>query len=187
MRKIGLFILVTTFVLFSFQGSFAQTKTLTEIGTELKALGLLLGDPDGNMRFGDNISRVEFTAVAVRLIGKEKDALNSKGTTVFKDVPKDHWGTGHINISVNEKLIRGYEDGTFRFNNNITYGEALTIIVNALGYGKDVPADDWPNNFISKANTLGITKGVKVVPDQAVTRGDIAVMLYNSLTVKVKR
>ncbi|AOT70162.1 hypothetical protein Gferi_11500 [Geosporobacter ferrireducens] len=164
----------------------ASSPTLDEIGVKLKALGLLIGDPNGNMRFGDNITRAEFTAVAVRMIGKEAEALSRKGATKFKDVDRTHWSTGHINVSVENNLITGYPDNTFKLQRNITHAEALTILVNALGYKDTVKGSNWPNNFIDKANELGITKGITIKPSTPATRGDVARMLNNSLTIPIK-
>ena len=161
-------------------------SSLQDIGIKLKALGLLIGDPNGNMRFGDNITRAEFTAVAVRMIGKEEEALTRKGATKFKDVDKTHWSTGHINISVENNLITGYPDNTFKLQRNITHAETLTILVNALGYKDTVKGTNWPDNFIDKANELGITKNMTIKASTPATRGDVARMLNNSLTIPIK-
>ena len=183
-------ILLLTLILLIFTlhiSSAAEPMKLQDVGIKLKALGLMVGDPDGNMRFKDKIIRAEFATVSIKLIGKESSAASRKGATKFQDVPKDHWATGFINVASDSKLINGYEDGTFRHGNNITYGEALTILVNALGYGKDVPAGDWPNNFVQKAGQIGLTKDVKLDPSTPVTRGDVAILLNNSLTIPVKK
>ncbi|KXG76212.1 S-layer homology domain-containing protein [Thermotalea metallivorans] len=181
-KKIITLALIFTILVFHTAYGLETTK-LEDIGVRLKALGLMIGDPDGNMRFQDNITRAEFAAVSVRLIGKESAALQRKGKTKFQDVPSTHWSTGHINIAVENGLIRGYEDGTFRLNRNITHGEAITILVNALGYGSKVQGTDWPNNFIHAATELGLTKDVAIKAETPATRGDIAVMLHNSLTI----
>lgn len=174
-------------VLISSPAAFAaRAANLDEIGVKLKALGLLIGDPNGNMRFGDNITRAEFTAVAVRMIGKEAEALTRKGPTKFKDVDRTHWSTGHINVSVENNLITGYPDNTFKVQRNITHGEVLTILVNALGYKDDVKGTNWPNNFIDKANELGITKDMTIKASSPATRGEVARMLNNSLTIPIK-
>lgn len=185
--KLILIFIVISILILSFQTTFAAKANLDDIGPKLKALGLLIGDPDGNMRFQDKISRAEFAVIAARLIGKEEEALTRKGTTIFNDVPKDHWASGHINVSVENRLIFGYDDGTFKVKNDITYGEVLTILVNALGYGSEVPPDNWPMNFVQKAGELGITRDMTFDNKVPATRGDVARMLNNSLTVKLKR
>lgn len=174
-------------VLISSPAAFAaRGATLDEIGVKLKALGLLIGDPNGHMRFGDNITRAEFTAVAVRMIGKEAEALTRKGLTKFKDVDRTHWSTGHINVSVENNLITGYPDNTFKVQRNITHAEVLTILVNALGYKNEVKGTNWPNNFIDKAKELGITKDLTIKASSPATRGEVARMLNNSLTIPIK-
>lgn len=180
-------ILVLTIVVLLLSMQLSYATNLEDIGTKLKALGLMVGDPNGNMRFQDNITRAEFAAIAVRLIGKEKDAIAQKGPTKFKDVPKDHWSTGYINVAVANGLIHGYGDTTFKLDRNITFGEATTILVNALGFRETVKGTNWPDNFIAKAKELGIVKDIKLGPNATAKRGDIARMLDNSLYIPLKK
>jgi hypothetical protein len=185
-NKFFIVVVIVLVLMLNFQGGFAENIDLEEIGYKLKALGLFIGDDKGNMNFDKNISRAEFAVVAARLIGKEEEAITKIGPTIFKDVPEGHWASGHINITTDAELIVGYEDGTFKLNNNITHGEVLTIMVNALGYGSDVPPENWPENFVSKASELGLTKDVSFDSKAPATRADIALMLNNSLTIPIK-
>lgn len=190
MHKTKLRLIILTLVTFLFMlhiSSAAEPLKLQDVGIKLKALGLMVGDPDGSMRFQDKITRAEFATVSIKLMGKETLAASRKGPTKFKDVPKDHWATGFINVASDSKLINGYEDGTFKHDNTITYGEALTILVNTLGHGNDVSPEDWPNNFVQKAEQIGLTSGLKLDPSKPMTRGDVAILLNNSLTIPVKK
>ena len=43
----------------------------------------------------------------------------------------------YINYAVHEKWITGYEDGSFRPDNNITRAEAVRVVNNVLGRSAD--------------------------------------------------
>lgn len=75
-----------------------------------------------------DVNRLLFTQTVVRALG-----LGEKGTECpLKDVTKDQQYYGAVATAMKYKLISGYEDGTFRANNNITREEAATLIVRAM-------------------------------------------------------
>jgi len=80
--------------------------------------------------------------------------------------------------------IKGYPDGTFKPDNNVTYAEALAILIRALGY-EPVISGTWPTNYLVKAANLGLIKGVNFSANNAATRGDVAIFTDNSLTVDI--
>jgi hypothetical protein len=86
---------------------------------------------------------------------------------VFKDIQK-HWALDQIVELVNKKVINGYEDGTFKPDNNINRAELAVIIVKVLGLkqpngitkfkdDKDIPA--WAKSYIKAAVESGILSG----------------------------
>lgn len=153
--------------------------------TKLMALEVLTGYPDGTFQPDGTITRAEFAAVAVRLLGLERAAQISAGSTAFTDVSADHWASGYINIASNRDIIAGYPDGTFEPGDNVTYAEALTILVRVLGYGPEADEQgNWPANYVSKAAELDITDDVSFAAGSPATRGDIAMMSDNSLDVE---
>ena len=52
----------------------------------------------------------------------------TKNNNMFKDLKGDYWATKAILMATNEGWIKGYEDGTFRPERNITRVETVTII-----------------------------------------------------------
>ena len=44
----------------------------------------------------------------------------------FEDI-ENHWAKDIINQAMNEKIIAGYEDGTFKPNNYMTRAELISI------------------------------------------------------------
>lgn len=185
MTKLNI-LLVILLLLGSSLSVYANTAVTSDVaGNFLQQIGIFKGYEDGSLGLNRNITRAEFTALTVRLIGMEELHEGKKGNTTFKDVNKDFWGSGYINIAVGEKLFKGYEDQTFRPQGNITYAEVITVIVRLLGYEQEVTGT-WPQGHIDKATELKINNGINYQPSQIVNRGDIAIMIYQAMDVIVK-
>ncbi len=150
---------------------------------KLSALGVLAGYPDGTYKPDQNITRAEFAKIATYILGLQSAADLSKGQTNFKDVNASHWASGYVNMAAEKGMIKGYPDGTFKPENNVTYAEAITILVRALGMGPVVEGKGtWPANYLSKASEAGITSDVATIAgnDKAI-RGTIAQLAWNTL------
>ncbi len=188
-RKHLIITLIFAFVL-SFAGlGFAAPADVVGLDCEdavarLVALGVITGYEDGTFRPANSITRAEFAAVAVRTLGLETAAQFAKGATAFPDVAATHWASGYINVAVNNGIIEGYPDGTFKPEANVTYAEASAMVVRVLGYGIDV-VGAWPTNYISKAASLGLYAGVSITdPNAPAPRCVVALLADNALDVK---
>lgn len=111
----------------------------------MKNGGFINGYEDGTFRPGRNITRAEFATIASSL-----DETSENTTHSFSDI-SGHWAEDYIVDAVAKGWIAGYEDGTFRPEQNITRAEAMTIInrmlnrfVNEEGIHKDAVL--WPDN-----------------------------------------
>ena len=164
----------------------ADTK-YAEAAELLGALGIMVGDAEsGAFRPDDAILRSEMAKVAVYSIGLEDIVKSSNGTTKFPDVPSDHWATGAINVADQQGLVIGDSEGTFRPDDNVTFEEAVTIIVRALGY--EPAAQDkggYPSGYMSIASQKQLLKGIDAVSAQPAKRGDIAQLVFNAMTVNM--
>lgn len=177
------------------------TKILKEvpkdiIGTEhekavrrLVAFGIVGGYPDGTYKPEENVTRSQFAKIIVEALGLADAVPAAQGKkTGFADVDQYvHWASGYIAVAAGEGLIKGYEDGLFRPEQPVSYAEALTMLVRALGYQDNFLAGQWPGNYVAKAASVGITRGVKIPADAGVTatRGYVADLVNNTLDAKV--
>lgn len=166
--------------------AFSDMKTAdyyAQAATALEQLGIISGYPDGTYGAEKSITRAEMAAIVCRIIDKEADAEKAKGETIFDDVASDHWASGYINIAVKEGIINGDGNGKFRPEDEVTYEEAIKMIVCALGYADDIEVEpsDWSKAYLDIANEKGITSDLKGKKGETTTRGDIAVMAYNGL------
>ena len=162
-----------------------ETDYYAQAATALEQLDILAGYPDGTFGAEKSITRAEMAAIVCRMIDKEADAEEAKGKTIFDDVSSDHWASGYINIASKEGIINGDGNGKFRPEDDVKHEEAIKMVVCALGYGDDIEVDakDWSKGYLEVADEKGISADLKGTKGKASTRGDVAVMSYNGLSV----
>ena len=109
----------------------------------------------------------------------------------FPDVTKTEKYYDAVQILNKLDIIKGYEDGTFGPMKNVTRAEFVKMLVLATGiepaedysgYFADVKKDDWFAPFVEAAKTAGIATGAdgKFMPDENISREDMAVLLYRA-------
>jgi hypothetical protein len=123
--------------------------------------------------------------VVVVAVGKGTTAAGLQGLRpTFKDeVPQ--WAWGYVNCALYMGVITGYDDGTFRAGNDVTYGEAVTMLVKAIpGHKTEVPEGVWPYNYlfygVDKEFTGDVDVGGAGLP---CSRGDMARLLFATMRV----
>jgi len=145
----------------------------------LREFGVVLGDPDGNLRLGDRISRAEAATIFVRAMNHSLTAEALKNQTPpFYDV-YGHWGAGFITAAERLGLMKGDGDGRFRPDDNITYAEIYTVLLRMVDR---YPGGAWdPAGVVSHARNLGIVPAGVQATAPAV-RGDIFWSLASAMT-----
>ncbi|MBZ4647005.1 MAG: S-layer protein, partial [Clostridia bacterium] len=150
----------------------------------LSALGVITGYADGTFKPDNTITRAEFAAVVVRALGYETAAKTAGGATKFSDVAAGHWASGYINLAASLGVINGMPDGTFAPDANVTYDQAVTMIVRALGYEPAAQAKGgFPTGYLVIAAQEDITDDAEGVAGTPASRGIVAKLLDNSLEV----
>jgi len=97
--------------------------------------GIVNGFEDGTFRPEENITRAQFATMAARF---DSDEYN--GADLFPDI-STHWAKEYINRSAWKGWVNGFEDGTFRPDDNITRAQAVTLINRVLNRLPESPAD----------------------------------------------
>lgn len=148
----------------------------------LMALGIVNGYTDGSFRPDNAITRAEFAKIAVLATGGESLATLLGGEkSSFKDVPAAAWYNGYVNAAVAKGLVVGFNDGTFRPNDKVTYAQVLTVLLRSLGYKDQFLSGSWPANFLAKAADLGMLDNVTFTANAPATRGNVAILTDASL------
>ena len=177
-----LLILSMTFSLGAFAESYGDVDYSTEAGKAidvLSALGVLSGSGDGNFNPNDYLTRAQFSKIAVCVLGKADSAVAS--ASAFSDVSASDWYSGYVNIVSKEGIIEGYPDGSFGANNNITYAQAITVLIRLLGYNAEDVGYKWPQGYLEKAGLLKITDGISFDYNAPITRAMAALLVYRTL------
>ncbi len=189
MKKILSAVLVISLVLGSFGMVFAETSELElsqdVIGTEyeeavaaLTSLGIISGYPDGTFQPDKTITRAEMARLIIAALELDDSAI-SLYSSVLTDVG-GHWAKGYVGYAAKIGVVSGYLDKSFRPQNNVSYDEAITMIVRSLGYLSEDVGKSWPDNYVEKGIELGILEGI-----DGATRGDIALMLYRAMDLAI--
>ena len=153
----------------------------------LSALNLLKGYDDGAFSPDKTITRAEFAAVVVRMLGMEDAAAGAATATGYKDVPNTHWAAGYVKIASQKGIIAGYGKGKFGPEDEVTYEQAVKMLVCALGYAPmfELVNDAYPTAYMSQANTLGMTVGAPGKIGDKATRATVARLVFNALDDKI--
>ena len=185
MKKIISFVLAAAMSL-STLPALADWNNDEDIMSLLSELNIMVGDDDGNLRLDDNVSRAEFAKIAVASSSYKDTVATGLKVSPFKDVTYTHWSAPYIKAAVSAGIAEGYVDSTFRPDNTVSYEEALTMVLKVLGYTTQDFGDSWPYGQMGLANSLEITKNVNAEQGEALTRRQVARLIYNTLDTKIK-
>ena len=128
----------------------SQTNDYTDVPADawynsavstLSNAGILDGYEDGTFRPDGNITRAEFATITARFLEASYD-----GGNCFPDID-GHWAAEYINEAANAGIVDGYEDGTFRPQQNITRAEAVTMVNRTVDRHPD--ADHLLDNMVT--------------------------------------
>ena len=142
---------------------------------------------DGKFNPDAYVTRAEFSKMAALIAGLEDEVYSSAGNRRFDDVSISHWGNGYINTVANNKIIVGYPDGLFMPEKNITFAEAVTVVLRTMDFSAADLGDNWPYSYMVKANSLGITSGFNIENDSFISRGDLCVIINRALQTDMNK
>ncbi len=148
----------------------------------LNKLGIFKGSTSGDMHADDAVTREQMALFTGRVLtGKVTTSYweTYLDDTTFEDIDDEAAEyVGAISYAYEQGIVIGKSDVRFDPKGNVSYQDALTMVVRSLGYtGKT-----YPNGFINTAMKLGLTAGISGIDyTDAAPRGVIATILYNAL------
>ncbi len=106
---------------------------------------------------------------------------------LFSDVPAGSWYYDYLYDLVAGKVIAGFNDGTFKPNGNVTYAQALKMIMLASGYVEQAKTGThWASGYQQAAIAYGLMdKAVNL--DKNISRYDIAILAAKALDLPAVR
>lgn len=147
----------------------------------LTRIGVLQGMTEGQFQPDAEVTREQFAKMAVTLTTLATTDNTRQNATRFLDVPASRWSSGYIRTAAANGLLTGYADGRFYPDTTISYAQVLTVCLRLLGHDDSTLGGAWPDNVVSKATALGLTKGLSLSPGDKMTRRDCAILLARLL------
>ena len=123
-------------------GSFTDVKAgmwCNRAIATLTNMGIIKGYTDGSFQPNKSITRAELATIIARF------AKLDVNTKTFSDI-NGHWAQKNIELAAGNGWINGYEDGTFRPNNNITRAETFAMINRVLDRQTENVSDLLPTS-----------------------------------------
>jgi S-layer homology domain len=176
---------------------------------ELVKRKIMAGYPDGTFRPNGPVTRAEFASF-VSAANLHWQVPETDRTIQFDDMPVKHWANPAIALAVRTGFLSGYQNnGRWRFqpDERIPRQQVLAALAGGLGLPmNDLPINDndipsvlkryqdanliakWARPAVAAATQAGliIDSASTLKPQQAVTRGETAILISKSLALKAK-
>ncbi len=104
----------------------------------------------------------------------------------FSDVTSSTWCYKYVTELSDAGVIGGYGDGTYKFNNTITYGAAMKLVMLAAGYSEQAPVSGSHtfSGYLKKAQADGLVSG-NVDLSGPITRLQVAQLAAKAMKLSV--
>lgn len=143
----------------------------------ISEIGIMEGDENRNFNPDRLVTRAEMAAIICRMLG-ETEGLSAADD--FLDVPRSHWANPYVSKATELGVINGYPDGRFGPSDNVTYEQAVTMVVRAVGYAEAAQdVGGYPDGFLSIARSNGYLENVEGQQGVPLTRASITLLLFN--------
>lgn len=156
-----------------------QDGDVSDAVEQLSQFNIINGYTDGTFRPNNSITRAEFSKVICKTIlcDTESDEENP-----FADVGDGYWAKEYIQTAKRFKIVNGVTETLFCPNDNVTYEQAIKMVVVSLGYMEEAEsAGGYPEGYITVAQELMLLDDVEYRTNDFATRGNIALIIRNAL------
>ena len=145
----------------------------------LEAVGIMIGDENGNFNPDQNVTRNEMAVVMSNLM--EYNVASYKDTSPFTDVPS--WAEPYVAACWTNGITAGYSDTIYGGSDTVTTAQAALMLMKALGYFQYASdfGGDWQLATTRQGNAIDLFVGVDSGVEQAMTRNDVAQLVLNTL------
>ncbi|WP_168735883.1 S-layer homology domain-containing protein [Cohnella fermenti] len=130
------------------------------------SLGIVKGYPDGTFKPNAAVTRAEFTVMLMQAL---KPQQNGEELTFADAAAIKAWARQAVAQAVQAGLVTGYEDGTFRPDDDITRVEMAAVLAKALklvpeadagtGYADDREIPAWAKGTVAAVQEAGLIVG----------------------------
>lgn len=156
--------------------------------TEMVERKILSGYDDGSFRPGNKVNRAEFSKIIAVTLGLKAEASS------FSDISNDSWYAGFVGAMEKNDYIAGFE-GAFLPENELTRQDAAVILARIMEkkgieltvlkkFDDSEQIVDYAKTAVEALAAAGIINGKgdnKFYPNDALSRAEAAVLIYNAL------
>lgn len=149
----------------------------------LKTLNIINGYSDGTFKPNNPINRAE--ALKIVLLANDIDPNLATVQLDFSDVENNIWFEKYVKSAVENDIVEGFPDGTFRPDNNITRAEFTKIALeasntiyipeNQTADFDDIQTSDWFYKYVGYAQENNVVSGKDLnhfAPHDSITRAE---------------
>lgn len=140
---------------------------------------IMVGDANGNIMLNEGLTRAQMAVLLARIsvapehLETEREHYSKQCD--FTDVPD--WARPYVGFCSSNSLVSGYGNGLYGSNDPVTPAAACTVLLRCL----EGISSDWTyKTACQKAVEVGIAP-VEAVQGEAISRGDMAILLYNTI------
>ncbi len=153
----------------------------------LKNEGIIEGYPDGTFKPDNVVSRVEVIKFILEGIGSD---LKYARTLKFSDTNLNEWYAGYLYTAMENGIVDGYPDGTFKPSNSVKKVEFLKMLIESMNIDvnpnvgrftfTDVNEDEWYAPYVKFAidKNLIDVEGRQFKPNEEMSREQVAEAIY---------
>ncbi len=161
------FIFVFTSVIACFPGSKAMASTIELTDDDMLNAAAVLKTivPDFPLEDKEETTRAEFVAAVALALNLP---VNADNISPFSDVPQTHPYAKHIAYAAQMGIISNV--ALFYPDSNITYAQAIKIVMAAAGYTKKAEVSGgFPAGYLKAAKDAGVGDGINLGIDDSVS------------------
>ena len=167
-------------------GAASYADVTSEHNTEaievLQAVGVMVGDDQGNFNPDQNVTRGEMAAIMSNLL--DLGIANYVGAPIpFTDVPD--WAHAYVAACYANGITGGTSATTYGTDEPVTAVQAGLMMLKALGYfqyqGDFDTNGGWILGTIRQAAEIGLYDGIDAETEAPLTRNEIAQLALNTL------
>lgn len=146
----------------------------------VKQQSIVQGYEDGTYKPESTINRAEFVKI---LMGAFPSDGRMCKIAPFADVDQSAWYASFAHMARCQGIIDGYPDGSFRPENSINFAEAAKILANVIfgagemGFEVTHPEPWYAEAVFQLTSNRYVPVSIRT-PDQLLTRGEMAEMIY---------
>ena len=146
----------------------------------LQAVGVMVGDEDGNFNPDEYVTRNEMAVVMSNLLALNVSNFTSSSIP-FTDVPD--WAAPYVAACYADGITSGTSDTTYGGDDTVTAAQAGLMMLKALGYfqySSDF-GSDWQLAAVRQASSIDLYDGIDAGASTAMTRNEVAQLALNAL------